>query len=108
MATELSELPFNRKPCPIPGYEQCWAEYKTSGYPRKLRRVWDDTKDADATLEIVLSYVTAWSLVDLDGAAIELGKTSAILDNTEDAVVVWLVRAFQMFWLVELQRPPKN
>lgn len=107
MATELSE-PFNRKACPIVGYEQCWVEFKTSGYPRKLRRLWDETKDADATLEIVLSYITAWSLVDVNGAAIELGRTAAVLDNAEDAVAVWLVRAFQMFWLIELQRPPKN
>ena len=98
---------FGLKTCDVPTYGHVWVQWKTSGYPRKLRREWD-AANADATLAIVLRYVASWSLTDLDGAAVPLVPETACLDNVEDAVVAWLVRAFVQFWLLELSAPRPN
>lgn len=110
-ASELSEHPFGHKACDVPGHESVWVRFKTSGYPRKLRREWDATSDADGTWAIVMRYVTDWHLVDVDGAPVELPageRPVTLVDNVEDAVVSWLMRAFTTFWLAELVAPRKN
>lgn len=119
----MAEHPFNHKTCDVPGYEHVWVQFRTSGYPRKLRREWDAAADVDATLAIVLHYVQAWGLTDLSGQPAALpaarpwplpaGLTEAehparCLDEVEDAVVAWLVRVFTQFWLVELTTPRPN
>ena len=106
--TALAETPFNHKPCTLLGYEDCWVRFKTSGYPRKLRKQWDAEKDPDKVLGIVLSYVEAWHVKDIEGATIALSSDVAALDNAEDALIVWLIRTFQQFWLFELPYPRKN
>jgi hypothetical protein len=98
---------FGHKVCDVPTYEHVWVDFKQNGYPRKLRREWD-AADADETLRIVLRYVVAWSVTDLDGQAVENTSDGACLDNVEDAVVAWLVRAFVKFWLAELSLPRPN
>jgi len=103
---------FGRKVCDVPGFEETWVRFATRGYPRKLRREWDEA-DADKVQCIVLRYVTAWNVPDVAGVAIPLPDAPAerpatLLDEVEDSVVVWLVRSFQRFWLVELLAPRPN
>jgi len=62
---------FNRKTCELPGLESVWVEYQTRGYPRKLRREWD-AAGPDEVLEIILRYIQAWNLLDLNGLALEV------------------------------------
>lgn len=108
-STALAEtMPFNHKPCTVLGYEDCWVKFKTSGYPRKLRREWDKAPDIDACLKIILSYIEAAQLRDIEGAAIVLGSDVSALDNAEDAMVLWLIETFKQFWLFELPYPRKN
>ena len=99
--------PFGLKHCDVPTYEHVWCQWKTSGYPRKLRREWDGANAHD-TLCIVLRYVAAWGVTDLAGNAVTLAPDPACLDDVEDGVVAWLVRAFVGFWLVELTAPRPN
>lgn len=99
--------PLGKKLCTVPGYEACWVQFATRGYPRKLRREWDESKGGDDTLAMVLRYVEAWHLTDLDGQPVSPGDVRA-LDNVEDAVVIWLTRAFTEFWLRELTAPTPN
>ena len=108
--TEMSASKFGRVDCNLPAFPGVWVEFKTSGYPRKLRREWD-AAGLDETLVIVLRYVDAWHMVGLDGADIPLptGERKAdLLDNTEDALVAWLTRSFARFWLVDLTAPRPN
>ncbi len=101
--TELS-VPFGKKLCEVPGYGDCWVQFKTSGYPRKLRREWD-AANSDGVWAIVLRYVVAWKLRDIDGAEIPSGGDTG---NVEDAVYAWILRAFIDFWLTELTAPRPN
>lgn len=103
----MSEQPFGTKQCDVPGYEDCWVSFRTSGYPRKLRREWDEA-EVDERYATLLGYVSAWNLRDLAGAALENTRQPGCLDNVEDAVAVWLLRAFTTFWLVELPAPRPN
>ena len=100
---------FNRKTCEVEGFESLWVDFKTSGYPRKLRREWD-AADSDGVLGIILRYVKGWNLTDVEGKPITLTpeRPTSLLDDVEDAVVVWLIRDFQAFWLWELPQPRKN
>lgn len=104
----MSDQPLGKKTCTLPGYEACWVQFKTSGYPRKLRREWDESKGGDDTLAIVLRYVTAWHLTDLEGQPVTAIGDVRALDNVEDAVVSWLSRTFAEFWLRELTAPTPN
>ena len=98
---------FGRKACDVPTYEHVFVQFKTQGYPRKLRREWDEA-DADLMLRIVLRYVATWGVTDLDGAAVAYSADPACLDNVEDGVVAWLIRDFVVFWLRELTAPRPN
>ena len=98
---------FGLKHCDLPTFEHVWVLFKTSGYPRKLRKEWDSA-DANQTLDIVLRYVAAWGVTDLANNVVENTGDSVCLNEVEDAVVAWLVRAFVKFWLAELIAPRPN
>ena len=104
--TELS-VPFGKKFCDVPGYTDCWVQFKTAGYPRKLRRE-VDAADAAGVWAIVVRYIIASNLRDLSGNVVAPVEDLACLDNVEDAVTLWINRAFYDFWLLELTRPRPN
>lgn len=87
-----------RKQSPLAEYPDVWVEFKQSGYPFKLSRTLDKSKDATETIRIILGYVTAWNMTDVDGAMVELpdrgGRTPEILDNVDEALTTWFVKAF--------------
>ena len=102
---------FGTKTCDVVGYEACYVTFATRGYPRRLRKEWDETTGADGTWAIVMRYVTAWKIIDLAGADVPLPdgeRPLTLVDNVEDAVVTWITRAFVNFWLVELVVPRPN
>ncbi len=106
-ASELSDAPFGKKFCDVPGYTDCWVQFKTSGYPRKLRRE-VDAADAAGVWAIIARYISASNLRDLDGGVVTLRADMACLDDVEDAVTIWINRAFYGFWLRELTAPRPN
>lgn len=103
----MSDQPFGYKICDVPTYEHVWVQFKTQGYPRKLRREWDAGTIND-NLAVLLRYVADWNMTDVAGQAVALAPDPACLDNVEDAVVSWLFRSFQGFWLIELPAPRPN
>ena len=110
LAMANTKTEYNLRVCPAPGLESVWVKFATRGYARKLRREWDAAKP-DQMLEIVLRFVEAWSLTDINGAPIPLPahpRAADVLDDCEDALVIWLLREFQQFWLYELPNPKKN
>jgi len=104
--------PFGVRHCPLPGYTDVWVKFKTSGYPFSLRRKWDEAKTDTATLGLILPYVVEWNLTDVDGQAVDLpaaGERSIeTVANIEDALLMWLIREFSVFWFTELLTPRKN
>lgn len=99
--TPAPAAPLGRKTCPVAGYESCFVQFATRGYPRRLRKEWD-AADPDGVLRIVLHYVVDWQLTDTAGQPVARTADPAGLDNCEDAVVNWLIRAFAEHWLQDL------
>ena len=83
---------------PIAEYPDVWVQFKASGYPFSLTRTLDKSKDALETMRIVLSYVIAWNMTDIEGRVIELPVNGArgpeILDNVDEALTTWVIKAF--------------
>jgi len=103
---------FGTRHCPLPGYTDRWVKFKTRGYPFSLRKRWDDAKTDTAIFGLILPYVVDWNLVDVDGQSVPVPTNSvdylADIGNIEDAVLMWLVREFNLFWFSELLAPRKN
>ena len=108
-AAEMSALPFGRKVYEVEGRDACWVQFKTSGYPRKLRREWD-VADYQGAYAIAISYIVDGMIWDVDGQPVKLGPalTLSALDNVEDAVVTWVFTSFRDFWLTEVTVPRPN
>ena len=100
-------IPFGKKFCEVPGYGDCWVQFATSGYPRKLRREMDGT-DAAGVWAIIARYVTSAHIHNLSGAEVTITPDLTCVDDVEDAVVTWINRAFYSFWLTELTAPRPN
>ena len=103
---------FGVRHCPLPDFTEVWVQFKTSGYPFGLRRKWDEAKTDAATLDVLLPYVVAWNMADVDGQPVELppvgARTIETVSNIEDALLMWLIREFTVFWFTELLAPRKN
>lgn len=98
------------KRCDLPGFEHVWVQFRTSGYPFRLRREWD-AADGRQTIAIVLRYVEAWNLPDVDGQVVPLPdgeRTLEVIDGVEDRLVPWLVKAFKSAWLFDLTNARPN
>ncbi len=103
----MTDAERGKKFCDVPGYGDCWVQFKTSGYPRKLRREWD-AANADGVWAIVTRYTLDGSLLDLAASQVKLPASYESVGNVEDAVVAWVLRAFIAFWLTELLQPRPN
>jgi hypothetical protein len=103
---------FGVRHCPLPGLTDLWVKFKTSGYPFKLRKQWDAAKTDTATLAVLLPYIVEWNLIDVDGQPVALPdvaeRTVETVANIEDALLMWLIREFTVFWFTELLTPRKN
>jgi len=101
---------FGMVACGLPDYPGVWVRFVTRGYPFSLRRQWEEAKDS-AVLSIILPRITDWNMLDVDGNPLPLPpneRPPTLLDNVDDAVVIWLIRAFWRFWRIDLTTPRKN
>lgn len=90
-----------------------WVQFRTSGYPFKLRKQWRDVFKEAEVLEFVLKYVADWSLKTVDGTPVVLPpapgeRKAALVDDVENVVVAWLVSIFGTWLMGDSVRPPKN
>ena len=83
--------------CTAPGYEECWIEYREESWPFKdRRRILSSVSDIE-TLEIILGYITAWNLKDVDGKEVPFVPSIDSLDNVDDTrLVSWIVASWFM------------
>jgi len=107
---------FGTVTCGLPEYADVWVRFRTSGYPFSLRKQWEQANDEGA-LDLILPRVVAWNLRDVDGLSVDLPEgerqhalqeRTLVFDNVDDALVVWMIRAFFMFWRRDLTGPRKN
>lgn len=73
-----------------------WVEFREDRWTFGDRRKISESFSDSVTMGIILGYVDAWNVKDINGKDIELGKERGIevLDNVEDDIVVWLVSAW--------------
>lgn len=103
--------PFGRYVCDMPHWKNVWVQFKTYGYQFKLRQQWFDAQTDRAVLDLLLPHVQEWNMLTVTCYPIDLpdsGRTSDMLDDVDEAVVLWLIRTFWKFWRTDLMEPPKN
>ncbi len=85
--------------CPIDEFPDVWAQFKTSGYPFSPSKTLDEPRAAEISLEIILRYVVAWRIIDIDGNEVSLpdevsARQASMMDNVDEVLATWLVKAF--------------
>jgi len=102
---------FGTRRCDLPEFPDVFVRFHTIGYPFRLRRQWTDEDRADGLLEIILPHVAEWNLADLSGKPVSLSdgaRHATLMDDVDTALVLWLVRQFSQFLLVDLASPRPN
>lgn len=77
--------------CELPGHE-VWVEFRQDKWRFGDRRAVREAASDAEWLGVVLPYVTAWSLTDVDGAPAQ--PTVAAMDEVDDDLVCWLLSAW--------------
>ena len=102
---------FGTRRCDLPEYPDVFVRFRARGYPFRLRQQWVDEADAGALIELILPRVEEWNLTDVSGLAIALPngeRKAVILDEVDTPLVLWLIREFSQFLLIEMVSPRKN
>lgn len=98
--------------CELPEQPAAWVQFKTTGYPFKLRRQWEEAKNDAEVLALVLPRVERWSITGANGEPLADPQACLadlhLLDELEEALLMWLTRCFWDFWRVKLLQPRKN
>ena len=82
--------------CTAEGYTECWIRYREDKWIFKDRNdILNSTSDLN-TMEIILSYVEAWSLVDVDGNEVKLPtkkkRDISLFDYLDDQLIIpWII-----------------
>ena len=103
----MAESELGRIECDAPGYEGVWVRFKTRGYPFKLRQEWRAADDVGA-LAILRRYIEDWSVTNMTGAPVLLSDDTALFDDVEETLIVWLIQSFARFWRETLPSARKN
>jgi len=70
--------------CEAEGYEKCWIDFRDVGWRFKDRqRILRSTSDLE-TLEIILTYIEDWKMLDVDGKNIPFKKFIKIKGKDEE------------------------
>ena len=96
-----------RVDCPLEGYKDTWVEFRDKGWTFGDRRRVEDSMSDSMALTIILGYVEKWNLKDASGAEIPVKRDLEVLDEVDDVLVTWLIRAW---FQTRIQRSatPKN
>lgn len=107
---EVSE--FGVYHCDLPEQPEALVKFKPTGYPFKLRRLWDEAKTDGEIMQLILPRVEMWTMRGAGGeplpSAQECLADIALLDELEETMLVWLTHSFVNFWRVKLIQPRKN
>ena len=81
--------------CSVEGYTECWIDYREDKWIFKDRNeILNATSDL-RTMEIILSYVEAWNLIDVNGKAVKLPEKKrkvSLFDYLDDQLIIpWLI-----------------
>jgi len=92
-----------------PDYEGVWIEFRDQGWRFKDRRLVLSSFDDLETLRIILGYITAWHMLDVDKKKVPFKPTTtvgegddakevlnlALFDDLDDKVIIpWVISAW--------------
>jgi hypothetical protein len=83
-----------RVDCDLEGHKDLWVEFREDRWTFGDRRKVSESFSDSLALTIILGYVEAWHLLDVNGKEVEFVKELEGLDDMDDRVVVWIVRAW--------------
>ena len=82
--------------CSVEGYTECWIEYREDKWIFKDRNeILNSTSDLN-TMEIILSYIEAWNLTDVNGSEVVLPtkkkRKVSLFDYLDDQLIIpWII-----------------
>lgn len=83
--------------CPHEEWKEVWIDYRDKRWPFGDRhKVTSATNDV-AALEIILGYIEAWNMIDVDGKSVELDKEKGVelFYNLDDGgIIVWIISSW--------------
>ena len=107
---EVSE--FSVYHCDVPEQPDALIKFKMTGYPFKLRRLWDEAKNDAEIMQLIMPRVASWSMLGAGGepfpSAQDCLSDIALLDELEETMLMWVTRSFVNFWRLKLIQPRKN
>ena len=81
-----------RVECDLPAYAgKVWVDFRETGWKFKDRRTILETTSDLVALNMIVGYVEAWQIPDTSFVA---GGGIELLDEADDDIVGWLVRAW--------------
>lgn len=83
-----------RVDCPLEGFRDTWVEFRDKGWTFGDRRHVIEAVTDSAAVNIILGYVERWNLKDTSGLEVPIKKDIEVLDQVDDVLVVWLIRAW--------------
>ena len=103
---------FGMYHCDVPEQPDAVIQFKLTGYPFKLRRLWDEAKNDAEIMQLILPRVASWSMRGAGGEPLppapDCLNDIGLLDELEETMLMWVTRAFVDFWRVKLILPRKN
>jgi hypothetical protein len=107
------ETPFGRYT--YPGRDDIWVQFKSGPYRMRTKREWDGLRDDKLVFPFLIKYIEAWSVVDVDGKAVDMpelpepGKPMDLgwMDDLDVSVPMFLVTSFSRLIGLDATRPPK-
>jgi hypothetical protein len=83
--------------CPHEEWKEVWIDYRDKRWPFGDRhKMTNVTSDVDG-LEIVLGYIEAWNMIDVDGESVELDKEKGmeLFFNLDDShIITWIISSW--------------
>uniref|UniRef100_A0A6M3KKR1 Uncharacterized protein n=1 Tax=viral metagenome TaxID=1070528 RepID=A0A6M3KKR1_9ZZZZ len=92
--------------CDLPAFPDTFVEFRDRPWKFGDRRRTLEAGGDAAALEIILPYVVEWNVKDCGGNPVDAKAGVDMLDDVEDGVVIWLIRAWFEARLKATQLPP--
>jgi len=80
--------------CDQPAFPGAFVEFRDRPWKFGDRRRTLEATDDALALGIILPYVTGWNIKDCDGKAVAVEDGVDALNEVEDGLVIWLIRAW--------------
>ena len=82
--------------CDLEGYEKCWVDFRSHGWPFGDRRKMLEGATDIESLTTILGYVEVWNMFSVDEKKIPFDTESGIdnLNKLDEILVNWIIAAW--------------